>query len=88
MFSSRRKRGAMIFEGQFVARLAEHFGLFTKQRLQGLTAWVATRLERQPDDAAGTLEVTEGAHDVDEGAQAVPILIQPPHAARPARSMA
>ncbi|GJX45987.1 hypothetical protein Tco_0262663 [Tanacetum coccineum] len=28
-----RKRGAMISEGQFVTRLAEHFGLLTEERL-------------------------------------------------------
>ncbi|GJS00289.1 putative reverse transcriptase domain-containing protein [Tanacetum coccineum] len=32
-FASGRKQGAMIFEGQFIARLAEHFGLLTKERL-------------------------------------------------------
>nr|GEY13780.1 hypothetical protein [Tanacetum cinerariifolium] len=37
MFALGRKHEAMIFEGQFVARMAEHFGLLTKQRLQGLT---------------------------------------------------
>ncbi|GKA03267.1 hypothetical protein Tco_0676048 [Tanacetum coccineum] len=36
LFSSGRKQGAMISEGQFVARLAEHFGLLTEERLQGL----------------------------------------------------
>ncbi|GJX41178.1 hypothetical protein Tco_0256168, partial [Tanacetum coccineum] len=29
LFASRRKQGAMIFGGQFFARLAEHFGLLT-----------------------------------------------------------
>ncbi|GJT87240.1 hypothetical protein Tco_1068957 [Tanacetum coccineum] len=33
MFTSGRKRGAMISRGQFVARLAKHFGLLTEQRL-------------------------------------------------------
>ncbi|GJT89661.1 hypothetical protein Tco_1078506 [Tanacetum coccineum] len=36
-FALRRKRGAMISGGRFVACLAEHFGLLTEQRLQGLT---------------------------------------------------
>ncbi|GJW61741.1 hypothetical protein Tco_0111076 [Tanacetum coccineum] len=35
-YASGRKRKAMIFGGQFVARLAEHFRLLTDQRLQGL----------------------------------------------------
>ncbi|GJY67405.1 hypothetical protein Tco_0469643 [Tanacetum coccineum] len=64
-FASGRKRGAMISGGQFVACLAEHFGLFTEQRLQGLAickelddtwAWVAPRPERQPDAAASAPE--------------------------------
>nr|GEV60798.1 hypothetical protein [Tanacetum cinerariifolium] len=37
MFASGRKHEAMISGGNFVARLAEHFGLLTEQRLQGLT---------------------------------------------------
>ncbi|GJZ00731.1 hypothetical protein Tco_0518160 [Tanacetum coccineum] len=37
LFASGRKQGAMISGGQFVARLAEHFGLLTEERLQGLT---------------------------------------------------
>ncbi|GJW18087.1 hypothetical protein Tco_0025523 [Tanacetum coccineum] len=36
LFTSGRKQGAMISGGQFVARLAEHLGLLTKERLQGL----------------------------------------------------
>ncbi|GJZ03882.1 hypothetical protein Tco_0537157 [Tanacetum coccineum] len=31
-----RKQGAMIFGGQFVARLVKHFGLLTEERLKGL----------------------------------------------------
>ncbi|GJU27049.1 hypothetical protein Tco_1165670 [Tanacetum coccineum] len=40
MFASGRKRGAMIYGGQFVAGLAEHFGLLTEERLQRLTVIV------------------------------------------------
>ncbi|GJV01390.1 hypothetical protein Tco_1334959 [Tanacetum coccineum] len=36
LFASGRKQGAMISGGQFVARLAEHFGLLTEERLQRL----------------------------------------------------
>ncbi|GKE33036.1 hypothetical protein Tco_1452358, partial [Tanacetum coccineum] len=36
-FAARRKIGAHIFGGQFVARLAEHFGLLTAEILGGLT---------------------------------------------------
>ncbi|GJU32789.1 hypothetical protein Tco_1176378 [Tanacetum coccineum] len=36
-FAAGRKSGALISGRQFVARLAEHFGLLTEERLQGLT---------------------------------------------------
>ncbi|GJY68334.1 hypothetical protein Tco_0471316, partial [Tanacetum coccineum] len=36
LFSLGRKQGEMISVGQFVARLAKHFGLLTEERLQGL----------------------------------------------------
>ncbi|GKB01690.1 hypothetical protein Tco_0829734, partial [Tanacetum coccineum] len=36
-FAAGRKSGAHIFGGQFVARLAEHFGLLTAEILGGLT---------------------------------------------------
>ncbi|GJX46503.1 hypothetical protein Tco_0271693 [Tanacetum coccineum] len=35
-FAAGRKSGALILGGQFVARLAEHFGLLTEERLQGV----------------------------------------------------
>ncbi|GKB99942.1 hypothetical protein Tco_0986079 [Tanacetum coccineum] len=35
-FAAGRKSGALISCGQFVARLAKHFGLLTKERLHGL----------------------------------------------------
>ncbi|GJV81420.1 hypothetical protein Tco_1517290 [Tanacetum coccineum] len=37
LFAAGRKSGAHIFGGQFVARLAEHFGLLTAEILGGLT---------------------------------------------------
>ncbi|GKD83094.1 hypothetical protein Tco_1349933 [Tanacetum coccineum] len=37
LFAARRKSGAHISSGQFVARLAEHFGLLTVEILGGLT---------------------------------------------------
>ncbi|GKF78570.1 hypothetical protein Tco_0234138, partial [Tanacetum coccineum] len=40
LFASGRKHGAMISDSQFVARLAEHFGLLIEERLQGLTVIV------------------------------------------------
>ncbi|GKD30737.1 hypothetical protein Tco_1241515, partial [Tanacetum coccineum] len=80
-----RKRGAMISRGQFVARLAEHFGLLTKERLQGLKmiAWVTPGPERQLDTTAGTLEVAEGAQVVPAPVKAP----QLPPTAGPTRTM-
>ncbi|GJV46121.1 hypothetical protein Tco_1430657 [Tanacetum coccineum] len=37
LFAAGRKSGALISGGQFVARLAEHFGLLMEKRLRGLT---------------------------------------------------
>ncbi|GKF18972.1 hypothetical protein Tco_0063890, partial [Tanacetum coccineum] len=37
LFDVGRKSKALISGGQFVARLAEHFGLLTEDRLRGLT---------------------------------------------------
>ncbi|GJZ03806.1 hypothetical protein Tco_0537081 [Tanacetum coccineum] len=37
LFAAGRKSGAHISGGQFIARLAEHFGLLTAEILQGLT---------------------------------------------------
>ncbi|GKA13111.1 hypothetical protein Tco_0692657 [Tanacetum coccineum] len=86
MFASRRKREAMISGGEFVTRLAEHLGLLTKERLQGLTVIVRDLLVIDMVEL-----IAEGAHDVDEGAQAVPAPVQapqPPPAAGPTRTMA
>ncbi|GJW29517.1 hypothetical protein Tco_0046392 [Tanacetum coccineum] len=79
-FTARRKSGAHIFGGQFVARLAKHFGLLNVEILQGLTidetwAWVALGPESQPDAAAGAPEATEDALADDEGGQADPVPI-------------
>ncbi|GKB04126.1 hypothetical protein Tco_0832269, partial [Tanacetum coccineum] len=94
MFVSRRKRGSMISRGQFVARMAEHFGLLTEQRLQGLTVIArdlpVINMAELLDAAAGALEVDEGAPDIDEGAQVVPTPVQAPQpspVAGPARSL-
>ncbi|GKC26846.1 ribonuclease H-like domain, reverse transcriptase, RNA-dependent DNA polymerase [Tanacetum coccineum] len=77
LFAVGRKSGAHISGGQFVARLAEHFGLLTVEILGGLTtwAWVSIRPERQPDAAAGPPTDDEDAPIVDEGGQADPTLV-------------
>ncbi|GKE56809.1 hypothetical protein Tco_1495994, partial [Tanacetum coccineum] len=86
LFASGRKQGAMISDGQFVARLAEHFGLLTEERLQGLT--VAPGPERQPDATAGAPEAAEDAHVADEDALAVPAPVQAPQPPPPAVGLA
>ncbi|GJY58148.1 hypothetical protein Tco_0458040 [Tanacetum coccineum] len=83
-FAARRKNWALIFGGQFVALLAEHFRLLIEERLRGLTeiddtwAWVALGPERQPDAAVGASEAAEDAPVVDEGDQAVLAPVQAP----------
>ncbi|GJV11871.1 retrovirus-related pol polyprotein from transposon TNT 1-94 [Tanacetum coccineum] len=76
LFAARRKSGAHIYGGQFVARLAEHFGLLTAEILGGLT--VAMGPERQPDAAAGAPDNGEDAPIVNEGGQADPAPEQAP----------
>ncbi|GJV82763.1 hypothetical protein Tco_1522661 [Tanacetum coccineum] len=75
-FAAGRKSEALISSRKFVSRLAEHFGLLTEERLQGLT--VALGPERQPDAAAGAPRAIEDAHVVDEGDQTIPAPVQAP----------
>ncbi|GKA69222.1 hypothetical protein Tco_0775286 [Tanacetum coccineum] len=94
MFASRRKRWAMISRGFLFFWHFIGFYLAKSricEELDDTWAWVASRLERQPDAAAGAPEVAEGAPDVDEGARAVPAPVQAPQlplAAEPTRTMA
>ncbi|GJZ80548.1 hypothetical protein Tco_0645542 [Tanacetum coccineum] len=81
--------------GEFVARLAEHFGLLIEERIQGLTVIIRDLLvidmAELRDAVASAPKVTEGAHDVDEGAQAVLAPVQapqPPPTAGLARTIA
>ncbi|GKE79463.1 hypothetical protein Tco_1545583, partial [Tanacetum coccineum] len=63
-----KKSGAFISGRQFVARLAEHFGLLTEERLQGPA--------RQKGDAGGVVEEAPmalgGGDEDEEMSQAVP----------------
>nr|GFA98897.1 hypothetical protein [Tanacetum cinerariifolium] len=72
--------GTMISSGQFVARLVEHFGLLTEERLQGLTMIVRDLpvIERQPDDMATTPEAAKDAPVADENALVVLEPVQTP----------
>nr|GEV58931.1 hypothetical protein [Tanacetum cinerariifolium] len=97
LFPSGRKHGAMISGGQYVARLADHFGLLTEERLQGLTMIVqelpVIDMAEFPDAAAGAPKAAdEDAPIADEGAPAVPAPVQAPqslpHAVGLARTMA
>ncbi|GKC67315.1 hypothetical protein Tco_1099913 [Tanacetum coccineum] len=74
-FAAGRKSGAYIFGGQFVARLAEHFGLLTTEVLGGLTV---IALELLIIDMAGAPVIAEDVPAVDEGDQAVPAPVQAP----------
>ncbi|GJS34874.1 hypothetical protein Tco_0533256 [Tanacetum coccineum] len=83
LFAAGRKSKAHISCRQFVARLAEYFGLLTVEILRGLIAWVAMGPERQPNAATGAPGVAQDAPAVDEGVQAVLTPVQePPPAAR------
>ncbi|GKD17118.1 hypothetical protein Tco_1206276 [Tanacetum coccineum] len=74
LFAAGRKSRAHIFGGQFVARLAEHFGLLTVEILGGLMV-IAPELpiiERQPDAVVGAPGVAQDVPVIDEGGQADP----------------
>ncbi|GJR29899.1 hypothetical protein Tco_1106131 [Tanacetum coccineum] len=86
LFAVWRKSEALISGGQFVARLAEHFGLLTEERLQGLT--VAMGPERQPNAMVGAPRVAQDAPVMDEGGQTDPAPVQaPPPPLAAARTM-
>ncbi|GKA81997.1 hypothetical protein Tco_0788745 [Tanacetum coccineum] len=74
-FAAGRKSGAHISGGQFVARLAEHFGLLTAEILRGLTViapdLAIINMVELPDVAASAPVVAEDAPVVDEGDQAI-----------------
>ncbi|GKF05443.1 hypothetical protein Tco_0036111, partial [Tanacetum coccineum] len=72
LFASGRKRGAMISRGLPVIYMGELVKLQICEELDDTWAWVASRLERQPDAMAGTPMIAEDALYVDEGGQAVP----------------
>ncbi|GJU07568.1 hypothetical protein Tco_1123998 [Tanacetum coccineum] len=83
--SLERKQGAMISEGQFVARLLQ-----ICEELDVTWAWVVLGPERQHDIAVGAPEVAGGAFVVDEGALAIPAPVQapqPPPTAAQTRTM-
>ncbi|GKD67892.1 hypothetical protein Tco_1321982 [Tanacetum coccineum] len=82
LFAGGRKSGAHISGGQFVARLAEHFGLLTTKILGGLTV-IAPELPiidmtELPDATTGAPDDAEDAPIVDEGGQANPAPEQVP----------
>ncbi|GKE38850.1 hypothetical protein Tco_1462255, partial [Tanacetum coccineum] len=83
-FAARRKSEAHISGGQFMAHLAEHFGLLTMEILVGLIVSVPELpiigLERQPNAAAGAPRVAQDAPIVNKGGQADPA---PTHAPPP-----
>ncbi|GKE27795.1 hypothetical protein Tco_1443179 [Tanacetum coccineum] len=75
LFTSGKKQGAMISEGQLVTLLAEHFGLLTEERLHGLTVIVRDLPVIDMVElvvVAGVPDATEDDPVADEGAPAVP----------------
>ncbi|GJV09707.1 hypothetical protein Tco_1351248 [Tanacetum coccineum] len=77
-FAAGRKSGAHISGGQFVARLAEHFGLLTAEILGGLTA-IAPELPIIDMGELVRLQIfAEDALAADEGDQAVLAPVQAP----------
>ncbi|GKB62991.1 hypothetical protein Tco_0919177, partial [Tanacetum coccineum] len=73
LFDDGRKSRALISGGQFVARLAEHFGLLSQELTIIAPALLGS--ERQPDATAGAHEAAEDAPAVDNDMpQAVPPL--------------
>nr|GEU88956.1 reverse transcriptase domain-containing protein [Tanacetum cinerariifolium] len=61
-----RKSKARLSGGNFIRRLATHFGLVGDE---GLRAWVAQGPKRQQVAAASASAATEGAHAADDDAQ-------------------
>ncbi|GJX75372.1 hypothetical protein Tco_0313967 [Tanacetum coccineum] len=70
LFASGRKQGARIAGDRYVARLAEHFGLLTKERLQGLMVIMRDLLVI--DMAKLAPVVPRGGDEDEEMPQAVP----------------
>ncbi|GKE11713.1 hypothetical protein Tco_1415264 [Tanacetum coccineum] len=88
LFAAGRKSGAYIFRGQFVARLAEHFGLLTVEILGELMV-ISPELPiidmaEQPDVVVGAPGVDQDAPVIDEGGQADPAPVQAPPPPPPA----
>ncbi|GKD91622.1 hypothetical protein Tco_1367129 [Tanacetum coccineum] len=81
LFATGRKRKDLISRGQFVARLAEHFGLMM-ERPWGLTiialALLVIDMAKQPNAAVGVPGAVEDATAVDEGDQAFLTPVQAP----------
>ncbi|GKE88092.1 hypothetical protein Tco_1565567, partial [Tanacetum coccineum] len=92
-FTVGRKSRAYISGGQFIARLAEHFGLLIVEILQGLMVIApilpVIDMAELPDATAGAPEAAEDAPVDDEGGQAVPTQVQAPQPPPPvaARTM-
>nr|GEW51697.1 hypothetical protein [Tanacetum cinerariifolium] len=67
-FAAGKKSGALISGGQFIARLVEHFGLLTEERLQGLTE----------GDAGGVPKVAPVAQRGGDKDKEMPQAVPPP----------
>ncbi|GKD50556.1 hypothetical protein Tco_1279532 [Tanacetum coccineum] len=78
-YAKGRKIDARLSRGHFIGRLAHHFCLVSDDGQRGLSiAWVAPRLKRQPNVAAGAPGAAEDVPAVDEGSQADLTPVQAP----------
>ncbi|GJS92528.1 hypothetical protein Tco_0799496 [Tanacetum coccineum] len=86
LFVAGRKSEALISGGQFVARLAKHFGLLMEERLRGS---IVIAPELPIINMTELVRVAQDAPAVNEGDQAVSVPVQapPPLAAAAARTM-
>ncbi|GKE88723.1 hypothetical protein Tco_1566198, partial [Tanacetum coccineum] len=67
--------------------MAELVRLQICKEIDDTRSWVAPRLEKQPDTAAGAPEAVEDALVIDEGAPAIPAPVQAPQPPQAARTM-
>ncbi|GKB98333.1 hypothetical protein Tco_0984470, partial [Tanacetum coccineum] len=77
-FADRRNSGAHISGGQFIAQLAEHFGLLTAEILGGLTVIAPELLIIDIGELMRLQIVVEDAPAIDEGDQAISAPMQAP----------
>ncbi|GKC85347.1 hypothetical protein Tco_1141064 [Tanacetum coccineum] len=78
LFTTRRKSGAHISGGQFIARLAGHFGLLNEEILHGSTVIAPALPVIDMAKLVAAAGADKAAPAVDEGGQADPAPVQAP----------